>query len=64
MKSLILWNAILCTIVMSHASKGFSAETYGNFHTMGIVLDVPDGVTPHISNWGPSMFTTRMKDGG
>ena len=22
------------------------AETYGNFHTMGVVLDVPKGVAP------------------
>jgi hypothetical protein len=46
MTSALLRKLVYCTLLASYANYGWSAETHGNFHTMGIVLDVPQGFTP------------------
>jgi hypothetical protein len=38
--------ATVLSLIASPIDDAASAETYGNFHTLGIVLDVPNGFTP------------------
>lgn len=38
--------AIVLSLFASPVDDAVSAEAYGNFHTLGIVLDVPKGFTP------------------
>ena len=42
----ILAGLVLLSLFSFPLAKARGAETYGNFHTMGIVLDAPNGFTP------------------
>ncbi len=44
--SQILAAAVFQTVFVLSARDVKPAETYGNFHTMGVVLDAPQGVKP------------------